>query len=53
MEPVEATQTDYEPHPLTDEGFNASAGALDELTTMAEVWKLTYVHNAIAELILY
>ena len=28
--------TDYEPHPLTDAGFNASAGALTELTTRAE-----------------
>jgi len=29
-------QTDYEPKPLTDEGFNASAGALQQLTSMAE-----------------
>jgi phosphatidylserine decarboxylase len=34
--PVSATQTDYKPHPLTDEGFNASAGALQELTRRAE-----------------
>jgi phosphatidylserine decarboxylase len=29
-------ETDYEPHPLTDEGYNASAGALSELTRLAE-----------------
>ena len=33
---MDRTQTDYEPHPLTDEGYNASAGALTELTTLAE-----------------
>lgn len=27
---------DYEPHPLTDEGYSASAGALEELTRRAE-----------------
>jgi len=36
MENVDDTQTDYEPHPLTEEGFNASAGALTELTRRAE-----------------
>jgi phosphatidylserine decarboxylase len=36
MESVNATQTDYEPHPLTEEGYKASASALEELTTRAE-----------------
>jgi phosphatidylserine decarboxylase len=36
MDNVNPTQTDYEPHPLTDEGYNASAGALEELTQRAE-----------------
>lgn len=36
MANVQATQTDYEPHPLTEEGYQASAGALAELTTRAE-----------------
>jgi phosphatidylserine decarboxylase len=34
--PVSYAQTDYEPHPLTDAGFDASAGALQELTRRAE-----------------
>jgi phosphatidylserine decarboxylase len=33
---VDYTVTDYEPHPLTQEGYNASAGALEELTRRAE-----------------
>ncbi|KAF8863890.1 hypothetical protein BDZ45DRAFT_614583 [Acephala macrosclerotiorum] len=33
---VDYKQTDYEPHPLTDEHYNASAAALQELTTRAE-----------------
>ncbi|KUJ15394.1 uncharacterized protein LY89DRAFT_686154 [Mollisia scopiformis] len=36
MENVGPTQTDYEPHPLTDEHYDASAKALTELTTRAE-----------------
>jgi phosphatidylserine decarboxylase len=36
MEPVNYSQTDYEPHPLTDQGYNAIAGALTELTRRAE-----------------
>jgi phosphatidylserine decarboxylase len=36
MADVSATQTDYEPHPLTEEGYQASASALQELTTRAE-----------------
>lgn len=36
MENVSASQTDYEPHPLTEAGYNASASALEELTTRAE-----------------
>jgi phosphatidylserine decarboxylase len=36
MDNVNPAQTDYEPHPLTDEGYNASAGALEELTQRAE-----------------
>lgn len=36
MATIDPTTTDYEPHPLTDEGYNASAGALTELTTLAE-----------------
>jgi phosphatidylserine decarboxylase len=34
--PVDDKVLDYEPHPLTDEGYSASAGALEELTTRAE-----------------
>jgi phosphatidylserine decarboxylase len=33
---IDWEQTDYEPHPLTEEGYNASAGALAELTMRAE-----------------
>jgi len=33
---VTPTETDYEPHPLTIEGYNASANALQELTYLAE-----------------
>jgi phosphatidylserine decarboxylase len=33
---INDTATDYEPHPLTEEGFNASASALTELTRRAE-----------------
>ena len=37
MEPiVDDKVLDYEPHPLTDAGFTASAGALEELTRRAE-----------------
>ena len=36
MEKVTPQETDYEAKPLSDAGFNASAGALSELTTMAE-----------------
>jgi len=36
MAQISSTETDYEPHPLTEEGFQASAGALQELTTRAE-----------------
>jgi hypothetical protein len=37
-EPVKPTATDfvYEPHPLTTVGYDASAGALEELTRLAE-----------------
>jgi len=31
-----ATDYVYEPHPLTNEGYDASAGALQELTRLAE-----------------
>jgi len=34
--PVDDKVLDYEPHPLTEEGYNASAGALEELTRRAE-----------------
>lgn len=33
---VDYSQTDYEPHPLTEEGYHASASALEELTRLAE-----------------
>jgi phosphatidylserine decarboxylase len=37
MDPiVDDKVLDYEPHPLTDAGYTASAGALEELTTRAE-----------------
>ncbi|KAE8452540.1 hypothetical protein EG329_000443 [Mollisiaceae sp. DMI_Dod_QoI] len=36
MDSVKPTQTDYEPHPLTDAHYDASASALKELTTLAE-----------------
>jgi phosphatidylserine decarboxylase len=37
MDPiVDDKVLDYEPHPLTDEGYSASAGALEELTRRAE-----------------
>lgn len=36
METVTPKQTDYEPHPLTESGYQASAGALQELTRRAE-----------------
>jgi phosphatidylserine decarboxylase len=37
MEPIVDNKVlDYEPHPLTDAGFTASAGALEELTRRAE-----------------
>lgn len=36
MASIDYSQTDYEPHPLTDEGYNASASALTELTRRAE-----------------
>ncbi|KAE9366100.1 hypothetical protein N431DRAFT_430265 [Stipitochalara longipes BDJ] len=34
--PVDDKVLDYEPHPLTEQGYNASAGALEELTRRAE-----------------
>jgi len=34
--PVDDKVLDYEPHPLTEEGYSASAGALEELTRRAE-----------------
>lgn len=36
MANIEYSQTDYEAHPLTEASYQASAGALEELTTRAE-----------------